>query len=249
VLPCVAWWRCRQISSARTAACVKTTRCLAAQWTTSSAKNTAGQQTQRTSRTRVPLPERPLLGRRCIGGVPHRATDCKPAHPAQSLAFARQEEIPGQWHAVGRAQYRGGGKSRRAAAKTPQSDYSGRQTRHPQNAQRVVAPQTRESRCGTVSKGREHYCTLCKRRHLPLAAERTWRADKGSQGGQTRHSNSQTPQQTPHGGALNKPEPPQNRALSRQRVVGEHVRGKVHGCRILGETYRNSRRRFGVRWH
>jgi hypothetical protein len=38
-----------------------------------------------------------------------------------------------------------------------------------------------------------------------------------------------------------------NQALSSRRVVGEHVIGKVKVFRILGEKYRNRRRRFGLR--
>jgi hypothetical protein len=39
----------------------------------------------------------------------------------------------------------------------------------------------------------------------------------------------------------------QNQALSSRWVVGEHVIGKRKVFRILGEKYRNRRRRFGLR--
>jgi hypothetical protein len=39
----------------------------------------------------------------------------------------------------------------------------------------------------------------------------------------------------------------QNQALASRRVVGEPVIGKLKVFRILGEKYRNRRRRFGLR--
>jgi hypothetical protein len=46
---------------------------------------------------------------------------------------------------------------------------------------------------------------------------------------------------------LTKQEKRQNRVLASQRVVGEHVRGKLTVFSILGEKYRNRRKRFGLR--
>jgi len=74
-------------------------------------------------------------------------------------------------------------------------------------------------------------------------------ADKGYQGIKQLHSNSQTPQKKPRGGELNKQEKQQNRDLSSRRVVCEYVIGKLKVFRILGEKYRNRRRRFGLRLH
>lgn len=46
---------------------------------------------------------------------------------------------------------------------------------------------------------------------------------------------------------MNKLEKSQNRRLASRRVVGEPVIGKLKGFSILGEKYRNRRKRFGLR--
>jgi len=45
---------------------------------------------------------------------------------------------------------------------------------------------------------------------------------------------------------LDAQEKQQNRALASRRVVCEHVIGTLKVFRILGEKYRNRRRRFGL---
>lgn len=98
-----------------------------------------------------------------------------------------------------------------------------------------------------VGKGREHDFKLFKRSKIALQEKLECLADRGYQGIQKLHRNSQTPKKKPRGGELTPPEKKQNRALSSRRVVGEHVIGKLKVFRILGEKYRNRRRRFGLR--
>lgn len=88
---------------------------------------------------------------------------------------------------------------------------------------------------------------MFKRSHLTIQAEIECLADRGYQGLQQLHPKSQTPKQKPRGGALTKQEKQQHRALASRRVVGEHVLGKLKVFRILGEKYRNRRKRFGLR--
>jgi len=140
-------------------------------------------------------------------------------------------------------------KARSNARKKQRRSYSGKKKRHAQNAQLVVAPQTREILCVAVGKGREHDCNLFKRSRIARAEERECRADKGYQGLKKLHSNSNTPQQKPRGGELHTQEKRQNRALASRRVVCEHVIGTLKVLRILGEKCRNRRRRFGLRLH
>jgi hypothetical protein len=111
----------------------------------------------------------------------------------------------------------------------------------------VVAHQTREILCVAVGKGREHDFKLFKRSKLTIKEEIECLADRGYQGIQKLHSNSQTPKKKPPRGELNKQEKRQNRVLASRRVVGEHVLGKLKVFRILGEKYRNRRKRFGLR--
>jgi hypothetical protein len=96
-------------------------------------------------------------------------------------------------------------------------------------------------------KGREHDFKLFKRSKLAIKDERECLADRGYQGIQKLHNQSQTPKKKPRGGELTKQEKQQNRGLASRRVVGEHVIGKLKVFRILAEKYRNRRRRFGLR--
>lgn len=64
--------------------------------------------------------------------------------------------------------------------------------------------------------------------------------DRGYQGLQKRHPQSRTPKKKPRGGQL---------SLASQRIVCEHVIGKLKVFKILAERYPNRRRRFGLRMH
>lgn len=88
---------------------------------------------------------------------------------------------------------------------------------------------------------------MFKRSKLTIKEEIECLADRGYQGIQKLHSNSQTPKKKPPRGELHKQEKRQNRVLASRRVVGEHVLGKLKVFRILGEKYRNRRKRFGLR--
>ena len=135
------------------------------------------------------------------------------------------------------------------ARKKQRRYYSGKKKRHTQKAQLVVAHKTREIICVTGGKGREHDFKLFKRSQIAIAEEIECLADKGYQGIKKLHGNSQTPQKQLRGKELNKQEKQQNQVLASRRVVCEHVIGKLKVFRILGEKYRNRRRRFGLRLH
>jgi hypothetical protein len=163
--------------------------------------------------------------------------------------LAREDNIVYRWHAVCGDRCRCRGKPDRTPAKKQRRYSSGQKKRHTPKAQLVVAQQTREVLCAAVGKGREHDWILFKRSQIAIAAEIESVADKGYQGRKKRPSNSHTPQKKPRGGELSKQEKQQNRALSRRRVVCAHVRGKLKVCSLLGEQYRNRRRRCGLRLH
>jgi hypothetical protein len=70
--------------------------------------------------------------------------------------------------------------------------------------------------------------------------------DRGYQGLQKRPAKSRTPKKKPRRGQLNRADKHGNRLLASQRIVGEHVIGKLKVFNILAERYRNRRRRFGL---
>src|SRR5512143_1506261 len=88
---------------------------------------------------------------------------------------------------------------------------------------------------------------LFKRSRIAFKEALECLADRGYQGIQKRHRNSQPPMKKPRGGELSTLAKSRNRRLARRRVVGEHVIGKLKVFRILGEKYRNRRKRFGLR--
>jgi hypothetical protein len=62
-----------------------------------------------------------------------------------------------------------------------------------------------------------------------------------------KRSNSRLPIKKPKGGKLNREQKAQNRELARERIGIEHVNRRFKIFRILGQRYRNRRRRYGLR--
>ena len=100
-----------------------------------------------------------------------------------------------------------------------------------------------------VGKGREHNFKLFKRSNLQFYELSEVLGDRGYQGLQHFHANSQTPQRKPPKQPLSKAAKRANRELASLRITVEHVIRDLKIFRILKETYRNKRRRFGLRLH
>ena len=73
--------------------------------------------------------------------------------------------------------------------------------------------------------------------------------DKGYQGIQKLHTNSQVPKKKPSKRELTDLEKKRNRELARKRVVGEHINRRLKIFKILADRYRNRRKRFGLRFN
>jgi transposase len=73
-------------------------------------------------------------------------------------------------------------------------------------------------------------------------------ADAGYQGVVGIHPNSQIPAKKTKLHLLDKEQRASNRALSRKRIMIEHIFYKLQVFRILRERYRNRRKRFGLRF-
>lgn len=63
------------------------------------------------------------------------------------------------------------------------------------------------------------------------------------------HANSQTPAKKSKRHPLSQAQKADNRALSRKRILIEHVIRRLKIFRILSERYRNRRKRFGLRFN
>ncbi len=97
--------------------------------------------------------------------------------------------------------------------------------------------------------GRTHDFKLFVQSGTAMMAQTQCLADSGYLGLARCHANSRTP----HKGSKHRPltdeQRAQNRQLSRERLLVEHVIGRLKVFRILSERYRNRRRRFGLRFN
>lgn len=62
------------------------------------------------------------------------------------------------------------------------------------------------------------------------------------------HANTRTPKKKSKKVPLTKEEKRSNKALNRERVIVEHVIGRVKRFKIIADKYRNRRKRFGLRF-
>lgn len=116
-------------------------------------------------------------------------------------------------------------------------------------AQVVVDKKRKKILYVLVGKGREHDFKLFKRSNVQFFELTEVLGDRGYQGLQHFHSNSQTPQRKPPKKPLSKQAKRANRKLASLRITVEHVIRDLKIFRILKETYRNKRKRFGLRLH
>ncbi len=100
--------------------------------------------------------------------------------------------------------------------------------------------------CG---KGREHDFKLLKRSGcaVSLAPSTELLADSGYQGVAQIHPQCSTPFKRWRRKTLSEAQVAHNRQLASERVPVEHVIRKLKVFRVLKETYRHRRRRFGLR--
>lgn len=87
---------------------------------------------------------------------------------------------------------------------------------------------TGEIICTAHGQGKMHDFRLLKHSRLPLKQTIKCLVDKGYQGIQKLHANSQIPQKKPKKGTLSDEAKKRNRELARQRVIGEHVHRKLN---------------------
>jgi hypothetical protein len=120
---------------------------------------------------------------------------------------------------------------------------------HTLKAQVVVNQSNGFIICTAFTKGRIHDFRLFKVQPLPLLPQQLCLADKGYQGIAKLHPNSCTPAKKPPKRPLEPSERQHNRNLARLRVIAEHVNRRLKIFRILGERYRNRRKRFALRFN
>jgi hypothetical protein len=103
--------------------------------------------------------------------------------------------------------------------------------------------------CTTFAAGKEHDFHLFKRSKVKLKKEMECLADKGYQGIQKFHANSQLPKKKRKGKQLSQLDRQMNQNLERTRGICERIIGRLKVFKILAERYRNRRKRFGLRFN
>ena len=131
--------------------------------------------------------------------------------------------------------------------KKQKSYYSGKQGYHTLKSQIVAAQKSEQVICVRCEKGRVHDFRLWKESKIRLNKKIEILGDKGYQGIQKIHQNSQIPHKKKKKEKLSKEQKKANRQLSQRRIVIEHIHRRLKIFRILSSRYRNRRRRFGLR--
>lgn len=101
--------------------------------------------------------------------------------------------------------------------------------------------------CIAHGTGKQHDFKIWKKsqtKALPLIKQL---GDKGYQGIQKHHKNSQTPIKKKHGKKLDKESKEFNQKLARERIIIEHINRYLKIFKLLSSRYRNRRRRFNLR--
>jgi len=73
------------------------------------------------------------------------------------------------------------------------------------------------------------------------------KGDRGFQGIDKYHANSEIPKKKTKKNPLTKEEKANNKRLARERILVEHVNRKLKVFKILAQKYRNRRKRYGLR--
>ena len=101
----------------------------------------------------------------------------------------------------------------------------------------------------TYGKGRQHDFKVLKQSRCvhSLHQDIELLTASGYQGVTRFHAKSRMPHKRWQGRNLTQVQKAHNRALAKERILAEHVIRKLKVFRILKETYRHRRRRFGLR--
>lgn len=126
--------------------------------------------------------------------------------------------------------------------------YSGKKKRHTLKTQLVVDKAMGTIICLAHAAGRRQDFRLLKESGVRLHPATHAVTDTGYLGLQTLHGNSTMPKQRSKKNPLTADDKRHNRAISRDRILAEHVIGAVKRFKIVSNRYRNRRTRVGLRF-
>jgi len=113
----------------------------------------------------------------------------------------------------------------------------------------VVSKTNRQIICLAFAKGKRHDFRLFKESKVHLHPSTLLETDTGYQGIAKLHAQSKLPKKRSKKHPLSLEDKRNNRAISSDRVLNEHVIGHVKRFKILSERYRNRRKRFALRFN
>ena len=127
--------------------------------------------------------------------------------------------------------------------------YSGKKKQHTLKSQVTVEVGSKRILATAHGEGRQHDFKVFKhsKQGQALRTEVELLGDGGYQGVAKQHAKSKTPYKRWRGRALTAEQHQANKALSKRRIVVEHVLRRLKVFRVLKGTYRHRRRRFGLR--
>mgnify|MGYP003527451799 CR=1 FL=1 len=113
----------------------------------------------------------------------------------------------------------------------------------------IICEESEEVIATYFGKGKTHDKKLYKKSGVKLLKSIELKADSGYQGLQKERAKTLIPKKKSKLHRLTKEEKRANRELAKKRVKVENVIRKLKIFRLLGERYRNRRRRLGLRFN
>jgi len=111
-----------------------------------------------------------------------------------------------------------------------------------------VNRETREIICTAHAEGSTHDFKLYEESvGSAVFEDKQIQGDSGYQGILKLHKNSETPKKKPKGGELTDGEKAENKRISTNRMLIEHINAKIKVFKITASKYRNRRKRFALR--
>jgi hypothetical protein len=111
----------------------------------------------------------------------------------------------------------------------------------------VIEKASKKIICIATGKGRRHDYHLFKQSKTHIPKQVATLVDSGYQGIKKVHHNSHHPKKGSKKKPLTQLEKEINKCINSQRVIIEHVIRSIKIFRILGDKYRNRRKRFTLR--
>lgn len=98
-------------------------------------------------------------------------------------------------------------------------------------------------------RGKKHDFRLFKESKIKIHPDKQVNVDSGYQGIQNIHKKSQLPIKKQKKKDLTREQRKENKKKSSERVLNEHVIGKIKRFKIISDKYRNRRKRFCLRFN